>query len=134
MLIEYKIKFEKNGVTITQRVEPGPSGVITHGPKAAATPTPSVNGQAASAQLDDHYVAPAAAVAQAAGAAKPAAKGGGDTLPTDTGEGNTHGIGAGSGLTIMFGPTVIGGSALGPIGGGDTLPTDTGEGKAQKSS
>ena len=125
MLIEYKIKFEKNGVTITQRVEPGSAGAITRGPKVVATTNGSVAGQAVAAQLDDHYVAPAAAVAQAAGAAKPAAKGGGNTDSADSGEGNVSG--SSSGLAIVFGPIIIGGSSLKVTGGGNTDSADSGE-------
>jgi hypothetical protein len=125
MLIEYKIKFEKAGVTITQRVEPGSSGAIVTSAAADPPPPPAPNAgdskalpQAFSAP---HAVSPAKP-ALGTGPAK-ADKGGGDVAPTDTGEG---GVG-GSGLTIIFGPIVISGTALGDTGGGDVAPTDTGE-------
>src|SRR5271154_4635343 len=102
MLIEYKIKFEKNGVTITQRVEPGSSGAIA-APKAVAAHA-SVKSPAGSVQLGSQFVAPAVVPAGApAGtpAAAPAvvpkpAIGAGNVPPPGTGEGNTKGSALGS--------------------------------------
>src|SRR3954470_22551919 len=61
VLIEYKIKFEKNGVTITQRVEAGPARAQPPRPHAAPEP--------AGAQAPRPHAAPEPAGAHAPPAA-----------------------------------------------------------------
>ena len=85
MLIEYKIKFEKGGVTVTQRVEP-------NSPDTTVTPTKTVDEAAvvakpgASKQLEVAYPGTPATLSKAVTGAGPVEKG-------DTGEGDTPGTG-----------------------------------------
>ncbi len=134
MLIEYTIKFEKGGVTVTQRVEPGPS-------TEANVKSPPTAARALSVKLPDsfpgnasaHLEKPGAEVAKARsqapeGGASEDKKGtgGGSEDKKGTGGGDEDKKGPGGGgpqsALIVFGPIVIVGSggAFGiGEGGGD---------------
>lgn len=127
MLIEYKIKFEKNGITITQQVGHGSSPPVAASRKAAATSASDVI-QASSKELGAQFIPPAAVSSDT-----PETGGSNADLPA-TGEGDTSENGLGSGVTIVFGPTVIYRSAADPTGGSNADLPQTGEGNASKAS
>ena len=81
MLIEYKIKFEKDGMTITQRVEPGDSRAQLHGPTR-------LRGITVAKHLGSSF----------------SGQGGGPGDPPGPGGG-----GLGSGQVTILGPFIIGG-------------------------
>ncbi|MCZ2075193.1 MAG: hypothetical protein HUU41_08560 [Bryobacteraceae bacterium] len=93
MTVEYKIKFEKDSVTITQRVEPVASGAISAQPDASDGATVS----SALASSFDETLAMRPQSAEGGGFQDPAGPGGG----------------APAGPMVVFGPIVIRGS--GPI-------------------
>jgi hypothetical protein len=99
VLIEYKIKFEKNGLTITQRVESGASV------PAPAKPAPSSN-LAVSKHLARSFAA--------------STGGGPGDLPDTDGGGPPFALsGPGLGPITILGPIILGGWAA---------PDDPGEG------
>ncbi len=104
MVIEYKIKFDKDGVTITQNVEPKASTETVK--QSAAGPI------AVKQQLPESFPQ-----TKMAAAAVGAAGGGGDRTGTGTGGGDRTGTGGGGGD-----PTGTG------TGGGDRTGTGTGGG------
>jgi hypothetical protein len=93
MFIEYTIKFEQDGVTITQRVEPSASG------STVVKPAPQNS----------------AASARSLGSSFTAGKGGGGADDTGPGQGGPDHIlagggGPGAGPIVILGPIIMGGS------------------------
>ena len=146
MLIEYKIKYEKDGVTITQRVEPGASGradVPLSAEARARTTTANAGAVKTANELPasfggkEHLNNPRIL---ASGAKKGADKGGSIGPETDPGGGSEPepnvsigpetepggGGGPQSGLVVIFGPIVVMDASTSLDGGGSIGPeTDT---------
>jgi len=100
MLIEYKIKFEEDGVTITQRVEPDSSGSA---PVERTIPPSGLTGRS----LGRAFEAPPGRSGQ--DGKDQSGTGGGPGDPTGPG-----GQGPGTRPTIILGPIVVGAPARKP--------------------
>lgn len=96
MLIEYKIKFEKDGVTITQRIEPGTSKNV----------------------VVDTNCQPGGAITRSLGSSCADGAGGGGAEDIDPGGGGAEDIGPGGGGAEDIGPGGGGAEDIGPGGGG----------------
>jgi hypothetical protein len=115
MLIEYRIKYEDGGVTITQSVEP--YGSISQRPRSSTTQnteTP-LSGKPGEKELGSSF-AESKAAAQSRGKRREGGGGESDKPgPGGGGEPDKPGTGGGgpmSGMVIVFGPVVIGPSEV----------------------
>ena len=108
MLIEYKIKFEKDGVTITQRIEPGTS-------KDVVIDTNCQSGDAISRSLGS-----SCASGPGGGGAEDIGPGGGGAEDIGPGGGGAEDIGPGGGGAEDIGPGGGGAEDIGPGGGAGT--------------
>jgi hypothetical protein len=146
MLIEYKIRFEEDGVTICQRIEPDGSTEVKK-QLAASRPATTTAGDtqvAAQGFLGSSHdqanetsrtTSEPARPGVGGGDGAKTGSGGGDGSKTGSGGGDGGKTGSGggrpAGLAIVFGPIVIGSSSIG-AGGGDGGKTGSGGGDGPK--